>query len=87
MAILDYRHRANLRRLEELKAMGFEFAIGASGYFVKFKGKGIGGASILGKSRARGAGRTQDLREYAGSAIRTAELSAEYVAACLGQGE
>ena len=73
MSISNYMHESNKKRLEELKALGFEFSIWAGGYFIKHESVGVGGAGILGKSRAHGRARIQDAREYTAMAIRTAE--------------
>jgi hypothetical protein len=37
------RNRAILKQLE---SKGYEFSITANGYFVSYKGKGVGGASV-----------------------------------------
>jgi len=42
----DYQHQANVRRLEELRKKGYQFAISADGYSVFFNEVFLGGASV-----------------------------------------
>ncbi len=43
----NWEHEQNIKELNRLKELGFEFEINGDGYFVKFKGEGIGGASVM----------------------------------------
>ena len=54
----------------KLSKEDFKASITAEGYFITYKGKGIGGASILGKSRQRGKARVKQMQDYAEQAQR-----------------
>lgn len=47
MNIPDWQHNENVKEAKRLRGLGFELEVTANGYFVKFKGKGLGGASVL----------------------------------------
>jgi len=54
----------------KLSKEDFKASITAEGYFITYKGKGIGGASILGKSTQRGKARMRQMHDHATSAQR-----------------
>lgn len=51
----------------------FSFTVNAEGYMIAYKGKNIGGASIMGKSKSRGRARAKDMEDYRESAKRDIE--------------
>lgn len=48
----------------------FSYTYSANGYMITYKGKNIGGASIMGKSKSRGKARSLDMQMYQESAQR-----------------
>ena len=78
--IPDYQHQANLKEMDRLKGLGFEFEVTSNGYFVKFQGQGIGGAGVLlpRKTALRGQQAGANRRDFLSSALLTAKHSEFY---------
>lgn len=55
---------------KKYRAEDFGYTANAEGYMLTYKGKPIGGASIMGKSKARGKAKQQQVRDYIDSANR-----------------
>ena len=76
-SITDWQHAENLKTLDGLKAQGYSFEIGSNGYFVRYQGKGLGGAGVMlprQKNRGRRMCHKQaDIRNFTRSAISTAQ--------------
>lgn len=51
-----------------LREKDFSYTYNAEGYMIQYKGKNIGGAGIIGKSKSRGKARQADLNMYRGQA-------------------
>lgn len=79
MTVADFQHDINQRRKAELEAHGFEFAINADGYEVRFKGDFVGGASVLlpRSKPLHWKHRCANLRDNLGSAVSLALRSSQ----------
>lgn len=80
MNISDWQHQENQKRAASLRATGFELEVTADGYFVRFQGKGLGGAGVL-LPRAKPLHykhRAANLRDNLSSALIVAERSPRY---------
>jgi hypothetical protein len=80
MNISNWQHKENRKRAAALRAMGFELEVTADGYFVRFRGKGLGGASVIlpRQKPLHYKHREGNLRDNLSSAIIVAERSPQY---------
>lgn len=75
MNIPNWQHDQNVDESSRLKSLGFDFEITSDGYFVTYKGTGLGGASVrLPRSKPlHWRHRAANLRDNLASAIRMAQ--------------
>lgn len=83
MSIPDVLHQQDQEEATRLRELGFALEVTADGYFVRFNGQGIGGASVqLPRERPLSAAhRVANIRDNLAAAIRTAKVSQFYTSA------